>query len=118
MGNNKWECIVYSVDKYYASVAASFSMRRQTRRSLTPEAAFGNVLREIRNKKGLSQEQLGFEAGYHRTYIGMLERGLMNPSLRTILSIASALDCPASEFVRRVEAAVGKGWKRERESAE
>jgi len=42
----------------------------------------------------------------------------MNPSLRTILSIASALDCPASEFVRRVEAAVGKGWKRERESAE
>ena len=66
----------------------------------------------------MSQEQLGFKAGYHGTYIGMLERGLMNPSLRTILSLTSALDISASEMVRRVEDVVGKGWKRERESAE
>ena len=93
-------------------------MRRQKKRPLTPETAFGNVLREIRNKKGLSQEELGFDAGYHRTYIGMLERGLMNPSLRTILSLATALDFPAGEFVRRVEAAIGKRWKKERISGE
>jgi hypothetical protein len=33
-------------------------------------------------------------SGYHRTYISMLERAKMNPSLRTMLSIASAPICP------------------------
>jgi len=40
----------------------------------------------------------------------------MNPNLRTILSVASALEVPAGELVGRVEAALGKGWKREMES--
>jgi hypothetical protein len=30
---------------------------------------FGRVLREVRKEHGLSQEQLGFDSGYHRTYI-------------------------------------------------
>jgi transcriptional regulator with XRE-family HTH domain len=60
----------------------------------------------------LSQEKLGFESGYHRTYISMLERGTMNPSLRTILSLASALNFDASELVRRVEGHLGKRWRR------
>ena len=42
---------------------------------MTPENAFGKVLREIRQKYPLSQEELGFESGYHRTYISLLERG-------------------------------------------
>ncbi len=91
-------------------------MLRHRRQSPTPETAFAKVLREIRHEQGLSQEKLGFEAGYHRTYIGMLERGLMNPSLRTILSLASALKYPAGEIIGRVEGALGKGWKRDRES--
>ena len=40
---------------------------------------------------------------------------VMNPT-RTILSVASALEVPAGELVQRVEAALGKGCKRERES--
>ena len=91
-------------------------MQRQSKRRLSPEEAFAKVLREVRKQRGMSQEQLGFESGYHRTYIGMLERGLMNPTLRTILSVASALEVPAGELVGRVEAVLGKGWKRERES--
>lgn len=91
-------------------------MQRRAKAPLTPEKAFAKVIREVRAERGLSQETLGFESGYHRTYIGMLERGLMNPSLRTILSIASALNMEPSELVQRVDACLGKGWKRERES--
>jgi len=39
---------------------------------MTPEKAFGKVLREIRQEHSLSQEDLGFESGYHRTYISLL----------------------------------------------
>lgn len=75
------------------------------------------MLREVRQERGISQEQLSFEAGYHRNYMGMLERGLMNPSLKTILSIAAALGLPAGDLVTRVEAIIGKGWRREAEKS-
>lgn len=67
------------------------------------EKAYGRVLRDIRKESGLSQEQLGFESGYHRTYISFLERGKKNPSLSTILDLAETLRVPASEMIRRVE---------------
>lgn len=69
------------------------------------------MLREYRLKRGLSQEKLGFESGYHRTYIGMLEHGRMNPSLRTLLSIATVLEIPAGELVQRVQDVVGHDWR-------
>ena len=70
-------------------------------------------MRELRQERGISQEALSFECGVHRTYIGLLERGRMNPSLKTLLSIASALGVPAGDLVARVEAELGKGWRRE-----
>ncbi len=91
-------------------------MQRHAKVRLTPELAFANVLREIRTERGLSQEALGFESGYHRTYIGLLERGLQNPTLRTIMSLASVLKVPAAELVQRVEARLGKGWMREQDA--
>lgn len=90
-------------------------MQRHEKLALTPEQAFAKVLKEVRRERGMSQEKLGFESGYHRTYVGMLERGLMNPSLKTLLSIASALAIPAGDLVGRVEAALGRTWRRERE---
>jgi regulator of PEP synthase PpsR (kinase-PPPase family) len=35
--------------------------------TMTPEEAFGKVLREIRQERSLSQEELGLESNYHRT---------------------------------------------------
>ena len=61
----------------------------------------------------MSQELLGFESGYHRTYISMLERAKMNPSLRTMLSIAAALNMPAAQLVQQVEQLLGSPWRRE-----
>jgi len=92
-------------------------MQRHPKKRLTPEQAFAKVLREARAEKGISQEGLAHESGYHRTYVGQIERGLMNPTLRTILSLASVLEISAGELVARAEAVLGPGWKREREES-
>lgn len=75
---------------------------------MTPEKAFGEVLRDIRRQRGISQEELGFESGYHRTYISLLERGQKSPSLNTIFQIAIALEISPSEMIRRVQAKMGE----------
>ena len=54
-------------------------------------------------KRGLSQEDLGFESGYHRTYISMLERGLRNPSLKTVFELAKVLEVSPSKLVQDLE---------------
>ncbi len=83
-------------------------MQRHRRRAArTAEESFGEALRELRKERKLSQEALAFESGYHPTYIGQLERGQKNPSLRAIVSISSVLDILPSEFVRRFEQHAG-----------
>jgi transcriptional regulator with XRE-family HTH domain len=66
-------------------------------------AAFGAVLRSIRTDRGLSQEELAFKADIHRNYVGLLERGVRQPSLATIFYIADALNLTASDLVAKVE---------------
>ncbi len=53
---------------------------------------FGERVREIRKKKGLSQEELAHKADLHRTYIGMIERAEKNITLLNIKKIANALE--------------------------
>ena len=65
--------------------------------------SFGKVLKQLRQKRGLSQEELAFESGYHRTYISLLERGKKSPSLQTIFQLAKALNMEPSEIVERVQ---------------
>lgn len=67
------------------------------------EQIFGEELRKVREEKGLSQEQLGFESDYHRTYISQLERGEKNTSLKAVFRIAGALGVKPSELIERVE---------------
>jgi transcriptional regulator with XRE-family HTH domain len=80
---------------------------------LNPEEAFAKALRRARTHRGMSQEALGFASGYHRTYISMLERAQMNPSLRTLLSVAAALGIPAAQLVADVEKLLGVPWRRD-----
>ncbi len=52
---------------------------------------FGERVRGLREKAGLSQEELGFRADLHRTYIGSIERGEQNVSIDNIHKLAKAL---------------------------
>ncbi|MBW4492187.1 MAG: helix-turn-helix domain-containing protein [Oscillatoria princeps RMCB-10] len=71
---------------------------------MTLEEAFGQVLRRKREAVNLTQEQLAFEAGLHRTYVILLERGLKSPTLDVIFRLSKALDILPSEVIREVEA--------------
>lgn len=53
--------------------------------------AYGSAVRKRRVSLGLSQEELANLASLHRTYIGGIERGERNPSLRNMEKIAVAL---------------------------
>jgi len=51
----------------------------------------GLNIRKCREKKGISQEELADKANLHRTYIGLVERGQTNLTLRTLEKISKAL---------------------------
>jgi len=67
------------------------------------DQSFASVLKQLRTKKGLSQEEFGFEAGLHRTYVSQLERGLKSPSLKTLRKIAIVLNTSLSNLMTLVE---------------
>ena len=56
-----------------------------------PLKRFGDRVRTLRERLGLSQEALAAKAGIHRTYVGGVERGERNVSLKNILRLATAL---------------------------
>lgn len=79
---------------------------------MEPEVAFGLVLRELRLRKGMSQEKLALEAEMERNYISLLELGKNSASVKKIFSLASALGVGVADFMGQVEARArssGKG---------
>ncbi|MEN8494773.1 helix-turn-helix transcriptional regulator [Dehalococcoides sp. THU3] len=66
----------------------------------TIEQRFGERIRNLRKKAGVSQEELADRAGVHRTYLGGIERGERNPSLKNIYAIARALKVSLSDLFK------------------
>ena len=64
--------------------------------------AFGQVLRQLRNTHNLTQEELAEKAAFHRTYVGYLEQGRRQPSLKVVMDLAKALAVAPEDIVRRV----------------
>ena len=58
----------------------------------------GQRIKELRTKKGLSQEEFAFKCDLDRTYITSLERGKRNISLENLEKIAKAFNMSLSEF--------------------
>ena len=61
--------------------------------------AFGRAVRELRTRRGYSQEVLGQHANVHRNYVGAVERGEINPTLRVVLKLVRGLDIGLDELV-------------------
>jgi transcriptional regulator with XRE-family HTH domain len=63
-----------------------------------PRDRFAVNLRRARQRKKISQEELGFRCELHRTEISLLERGGREPRLGTIVKLAGALDTSPEEL--------------------
>jgi transcriptional regulator with XRE-family HTH domain len=63
----------------------------------------GFVLRQLREKEGLSQEALAARAGLHRTYIGGVERGERNPSFESISRMLKGLSASWTKLGRALD---------------
>ena len=70
---------------------------------MTVELALGHEIKKGRVALQKSQEDLAFEAGIHRTYVSMIERGKKSPTLAVIVKLANALHVKPSELLQRVE---------------
>lgn len=60
---------------------------------------FGQNIRALRKKNNWSQEELADKTGFHRTYIGMVERGERNISLKNIEIFAKVFDVKVSTIL-------------------
>lgn len=65
--------------------------------------ALGEVIRQARRQRGVSQEQLATDAGLNRVYTGGVERGEINLSFGNLLLLLAALELSVGEFGARYE---------------
>lgn len=63
----------------------------------------GDVIRDFRKKKGISQEVLSGLADIGRTHLSAIERAERKPTLETLYRIATALDVNMSDIVIEIE---------------
>ncbi len=73
--------------------------------STDPKLLFGARLRELRQRAGISQEELAHRAGVDRTYVSSCERGRRNLTLEAIVKFAAALGVKPSELLAGLEQA-------------
>ena len=64
----------------------------------------GQIVRQTREAKKLTQEKLAESAGLDPTYISGIERGLRNPGIQNVAKIAKALGITTSELCKELEA--------------
>jgi transcriptional regulator with XRE-family HTH domain len=63
----------------------------------------GDVVGETRRRLGLSQEELAFQSGLHRTSISHIERGIKSPTVDTLGKIAAGLATTPSDLLVEAE---------------
>jgi transcriptional regulator with XRE-family HTH domain len=69
----------------------------------TLQEILGSRIRELRLKKGFSQESFADHCGLHRTYMGGIERGERNLTMQTVMTVARGLGLTMSELFSGIE---------------
>jgi len=64
---------------------------------------FGDNVRAARKEAGFSQESFAYHCGLDRSYVGQVERGEKNVTLRTIVVLAGALELRVAELVHGLD---------------
>jgi transcriptional regulator with XRE-family HTH domain len=77
--------------------------RTSSRAHSTYTLTLGAAVRELRACRVISQEELAFRAKLHRNYVGALERGEINPTFKTLRTLAGGLDVELSSLIRLYE---------------
>jgi len=67
------------------------------------QIALGSAVREVRARRGISQEELGFRSKLHRNYVGAIERGEINPTFRILMLLSRGLELELSALVALYE---------------
>jgi transcriptional regulator with XRE-family HTH domain len=67
------------------------------------QQALGRRIRELRSKRGWSQEEFADICGLHRTYMGSIERGERNLTIVSILTVAQHLEMTVSQLLSGLE---------------
>lgn len=65
--------------------------------------ALGNRMRELRAKRGFSQEAFADRCGLHRTAMSLIERGKRVPNLRTLVTISRGFGISVSDLLRGID---------------
>jgi transcriptional regulator with XRE-family HTH domain len=68
-----------------------------------PDPPFGGVLRRLRQERGLTIEEAARRGGVTTNYLGDVERGQRNPTLRVVARILAGLQVTWVEFAQRLE---------------
>jgi transcriptional regulator with XRE-family HTH domain len=68
-----------------------------------PQPALGKAIREFREERGLTQEAVAHDAGITTATLGVIERGLSNPTWATLRRIAASLDVSMVDVARLAE---------------
>jgi XRE family transcriptional regulator, regulator of sulfur utilization len=74
-----------------------------------PQPALGKAIRELREKRGATQEAVAHDAGITTATLGVIERGLSNPTWATVKAIAAALGVTMSKLAQLDETSTKAG---------
>ena len=91
-------CVEWGIDSFQP-----FNVTPQAERETAFRKALGDVLRELRHARGLSQDELAEASGCHVNHVSFVERGLRVPSLLVVFQLAGGLGVTPGEFVAAVE---------------
>ncbi len=78
-------------------------MAQHQSRTIAPQDSVRTLIKETRERLGLSVDQLAFLAGYDRSAVGKIENGARNPSLAAIFNLFEVLGIRPSTVMKRIE---------------